>query len=440
MIGPVEPAMRWRCRSARQAGASLREINNAADTVKGIAEFHAMPLSFRSSFRLFRYLLPIAMPAALVAAGLLTATTSAIATQEPVKQEPAKQAEPIVLRIVGGLGGVRQYSDLEAPFWQQRLPHETGGRISGTIHPFDRSGLRGQEMLQLISLGVVPFGTALLALVGGDEPELGAMDLPGLNPDVQALREVVDRFRPRIERILAERYSIELLGVYTYPAQVMFCREAFTGLDDLKGRRIRTSSVGQSEFVAAVGAIPVITPFAELVDAVKNRVVDCAITGTLSGHQIGLSQVTTHIHEMSLSWGLSFFGANSAAWSALPDDVRQTLRTKITSLESDIWEAAQHDTQFGIACATGAATQCGPVPAGRMTRVPTSANDIKIRYETLKGTILPRWIERCGTDCMHAWNSLLAGSVGLQLDQTGSVTNLPFIQSDKRARAVKDKP
>lgn len=375
------------------------------------------------------------MPAALVAAGLLTATTSAIATQEP-----AKQAEPIVLRIVGGLGGIRQYFGLEAPFWQQRLPNETGGRISATIHPFDRSGLRGQEMLQLIRLGVVPFGTALLSLVGGDEPELGAMDLPGLSPDVEALRDVVDRFRPHIERILAERYGIELLGVYTYPAQVMFCREAFTGLDDLKGRRIRTSSVSQSEFVAAFGAVPVITPFSELVDAVKNRVVDCAITGTLSGHQIGLSHVTTHIHEMSLSWGLSFFGANSAAWSALPDDVRQTLRTKIATLESDIWEAAQHDTQFGIACATGEATQCGPVPAGRMTRVPTSANDVRIGRETLKGTILPRWIERCGTDCMHAWNSLLGASVGLQLDQTGSVTTLPFVQSDKRARAAKDKP
>jgi hypothetical protein len=90
----------------------------------------------------------------------------------------------IQLKVVGGLAGVSQYTKLEEPFWTQEVPALTQGRVPAEIHPFDRSGLPGQEMLQLMRLGVVPFGTALLAVVSGDEPELNAVDLPTLNPDM----------------------------------------------------------------------------------------------------------------------------------------------------------------------------------------------------------------------------------------------------------------
>ena len=77
-------------------------------------------------------------------------------------------------------------------------------------------------MLQLMRLGVVPFGTALLALVSGDEPELNAVDLPGLNPDMAALRNTVKLYRPHVQQMLHEKFGIELLAIYTYPAQVLF--------------------------------------------------------------------------------------------------------------------------------------------------------------------------------------------------------------------------
>src|SRR3954465_16085365 len=70
---------------------------------------------------------------------------------------------PIRLKIVGGLAGVSQYERLEKPFWDHRIEELSNGRIKAEIHRCDRSGLPGQEMLQLMRLGVVPFGTALLA-------------------------------------------------------------------------------------------------------------------------------------------------------------------------------------------------------------------------------------------------------------------------------------
>ena len=169
--------------------------------------------------------------------------------------------EPIHLKIVGGLAGVSQYERLEKPFWQHRIEALSKGRIKAEIHPFDASGLPGEEMLQLMHLGVVPFGTALLAVVSGDEPELNAVDLPALNPDMRALRNTVGLYRAHLQQILRTKFGIELLAIYTYPAQVIFCVRPFIGLGDLSRRRVRTSSVGQSEMMTSLGAIPVTDAF-----------------------------------------------------------------------------------------------------------------------------------------------------------------------------------
>ena len=319
--------------------------------------------------------------------------------------------EPIQLSVIGGLAGVSQYVRHEEPFWRDRVPQLTGGRIQTSIHPFDRSGLRGQEMLQLMRLGVVPFGTALLATVSADEPELNAVDLPGLNPDMATLRRTVSLYRPHLERLLRERYGIELLGIYAYPAQVVHCIQPFGGLEDLKGRRVRTSSVGQSEMITALGAVPVVTPFSEIVNAIRSGAVDCAITGTLSGNEIGLFEVTSHVHAMAISWALSFFGANLAAWEALPADLRNVLRRGIDGLERNIWEASDRETAEGLACDIGSPA-CIRGRRGRMTLILVTPEDDDQRARVLVRSVLPGWVERCGPDCARAWNRMLAPTLG----------------------------
>ena len=94
-------------------------------------------------------------------------------------------------------------------------------------------------------------------------------------------------------------------------------RKVSQKLTDLAGRKVRTSSVGQSEMMTALGAIPIVIPFSDIVNAVKSDVVDCAITGTMSGGEIGVPNVTSYISPMSISWGLSFFGAKTG-WDRLP--------------------------------------------------------------------------------------------------------------------------
>jgi TRAP-type C4-dicarboxylate transport system substrate-binding protein len=325
----------------------------------------------------------------------------------------AEGPAPIRLKIVGGLGGVPQYTQFEAPFWLRRVPELTGGRIQAEIAPFDASGIRGQEMLQLLRLGVVSFGDVLLALAAADEPELNAVDLPALSPDIGALRRTVALWRPRLEAILRDRYGVELLTVFAYPAQVVFCNRPFSGLAGLAGRRVRTSSVGQSELIERVGGTPVVVPFAEQVQAIRAGVVECAITGAASGNAIGLQDVTSHVSSLAISWGVSVFATNPGAWGAIPEPMRLILREGLAQLEREVWDDAAQQTEDGLACNAGRADCRGGRP-GRMVIVEESWEDEARRRELLRDHILPSWVNRCGAECAESWNRYMAEALGVR--------------------------
>ena len=315
-------------------------------------------------------------------------------------------------RVVGGLAGVSQYTQWEEPLWSRELPRMSGGRFKADIVPFDRAGVPRDDMLRLLQLGVVPFGTVLMGSMTANYPQYTAPDLAGLNPDSSSLKLSVAAFRPFLEKSLREQHGVQLLALYVYPAQVVFCKKPFAALADLSGRRVRVSSAAQADFVGALGATPVHTAFAQIVSSVQAGSIDCAITGTLSGNGLGLQAVTSHMHAMPLNWGVALFAANLSAWEALPADLRSLLRKELPPLEAAIWEESERDTAQGIACNTGQSA-CTKGVKGNMVLVPISAQDERKRQDIFVSTVLPRWLQRCGPRCAEIWNQTIGLARGL---------------------------
>ncbi len=340
----------------------------------------------------------------------LAANAGAQPTRPP--QPQAQQQEPLRLRIVGGLSGVNQYLRYEEPFWTQSLSRLSNGRFSAEIVPFDKAGVPGQEMLTLVRLGVVPFGTALLGLVAGQYPELAAPDLAGLSSDVATLRKSVDAFRPALAKLMRERHGAELLAVYMYPAQVIFCRAPLGALTDLSGRRTRVSSATQSDFVRAVGGIPVLAPFSEITSGMRSGNTDCAITGAVSGQVIGLPAVSKMVYSLPVSWGLAVFGANVNAWRALPEDLRSIIRREMPKLEASIWDEAERQTAFERPCNVAMPCVAGSLEALEVVR--PSAEDEVLRRRIFENQVLPGWIERCGPDCPRLWDTTIGPVLGVK--------------------------
>lgn len=320
---------------------------------------------------------------------------------------PAGTAEVLRLRVVGGLAGLDQFTRQEEPFWRQELPRLSGGRFAADIVPFDKAGIPGASMLNLLQMGVVPFGTALLSALSAQYPQYMALDLAGLNPDMASLHASLAAFRPYLEQTLRTQHGVQLLAVYAYPAQVLFCTKALSGLPDLVGRRIRVSSSTQADFVAALGAVAVRTEFAQMAAAVARGALDCAITGTSSGNSVGLHHTTSHLHTMPITWGLAIFGANQAAWDSLPPDLRTLLERELPLLEARIWSQAERETASGMACNSGALS-CPAAQRGRMALVPVTAQDELLRQRVLRTAVLPQWLRRCSAGCAEIWRQTIA--------------------------------
>ena len=365
------------------------------------------------SFYFFRYRCFLAALACAVVVAVAVAPARAA---PPVVPTAAASAPPaagsLKLRVVGGLATVSQFSQLEGPFWTQELARLSQGRYSAEIVAFDRAAVPGMQMLQLLQLGVVPFGTMLVGHIAAQYPQYAAPDLAGLNPDIAQLRTSLAAFRPYLEKSLREQHGIEALAIYIYPAQVLFCKKPLSGLADLAGRRIRVSSSSQGDFVVALGGVPVRVEFSRVMEALGSGALDCAITAASSGNTLGLHTATSHLHTMPFTWGMAIFGANSAAWNALPADLQALLRTELPRLEARVWHQAERETLMGVNCNRGLPACVGGA-LGRMAVVPMSVQDERVREQIFYTTVLPRWLQRCGPDCAALWRDTIGAARGI---------------------------
>lgn len=343
---------------------------------------------------------------ASLAAAALIVVVPAIA-QEKVEGLPKTE-----LQIAGGLSNLTLYQQHEQPFWSKTVPELSNGQVTATIKGFNEMGLKGPEMLRLMSQGVIPIGTSTLAYFASDNPINEAIDLAGLAPDVEIARKITEAYKPAYEAFY-DKQNIKVLGFSSYPAQVLFCNAEVNALADLKGKKVRTSSRTQAEFVEAFGAGAVTIPFGEVVPALQNGVVDCAITGSMSGYSAKWYEVSTHLFALPINWNQQIHAANKAYWNKLDPKVQDFLQTNLDAMFDRIWEAAGRETQEGYDCNTGADACTQPVK-GKMKLVVPSDADKQLLKKMLEETIVPKWAARCSAQCVNDFNTSVGEIIGVK--------------------------
>ncbi|WPC06224.1 TRAP transporter substrate-binding protein [Pseudomonas benzenivorans] len=315
------------------------------------------------------------------------------------------------LQVVGGVSNLTAYSDFEKPFWSKEIPELSNGQVSADIKGYNEMGLKGPEMMRLMSQGVIEFGTATLAYFATDNPINEAIDLAGLSPDAATARTVTDAFKPIYTKHYGGDAGIKLLGISTYPGQVLFCNADIQGLTDIKGKRVRTSSRTQADFIEALGGTSVTMSFGEVVPALQNNLVDCAITGSLSGYSGKWYEVSTHLYALPINWNQQIHAVNQKAWDKIDPQVRDFLEGHITTMVDNIWSAAAKQTQEGYDCNTGAAS-CPYPDKGKMTLVEPSEADRQL-LASIREDVLSKWAQRCSEQCVADFNATVGRALNI---------------------------
>ena len=314
------------------------------------------------------------------------------------------------LQVVGNLGITTQSKELEQPFWAKQVPEATGGRITANFKPWNEMGLKGPEVFKMLGQGVFDVGTSQLGFVAGDSAINDATDLAGVSPDIDTFHKVTKAFRPLLEKHY-EQQKIKVLGLFSYQAQVLFCRNEIKSLADLKGRKVRTSGASQADFVGYFGGSGINMAFGEVQQALQNGVIDCAITGTLGGYKAKWHDGAKYLFALPINWGAGLSGMNMASWRKLDAGTQKTLQEQYAKLEQAIYQQNVRENDLGLACNTGGA--CSEGPAANMTLVQPHAADVELRKKALVDQVLPRWATRCGAACVKAWNDTVGKTVGL---------------------------
>ena len=270
--------------------------------------------------------------------------------------------------------------------------------------------LQGPAVLRQLDMGVFDVVHTVADYVVSDSPTLAGLDMPALAPEIDQAAKVVDAYRPVVAEALAKDFNAKLLAISPYPAQVIFCRDAISGLDDLKGKKIRASGWTTSEFVTALGATGVTLSFSEVPQSLQRGVVDCAITGSLSGYSAGWGEVTKFVYPLPVGgWDYVITAMSMKTWESFNSNEQQQIQSLIKEhLEKPAWEVTARETQEGVDCLTGGSCPHGKPTA--LTEVAVSDKDIARAQNILIESVLPAWAAKVKPEVVKQWNDT-AGKV-----------------------------
>lgn len=320
------------------------------------------------------------------------------------------------VRVLGGFSNQLQNTAIEKPFFEG-LEKATGGKLKVQFRFIDEVGLKGYDGVRQLQAGVFQVMAISPGYVAGDDPFILGVDLPGIALELSTARKTADAYRAALDRRLQKKFGGKLLAIWPYPAQVFFCKGAISGLDGLKGKKVRVFSPALASLVEEFGGTAVTVPFSEVYQGLQRGVVDCAISASLSGYTAKWFEVTDHLYPLAVSWGMQTHAANLDFWNSLPSDRRQLLEKEFAGMEDRMWSIAEAASKDGINCNTGNGP-CDKGTPAKMKLLPVAHADRERVKTAAEKAVLPKWAADCKRtypECVKVWNTTIGKVVGISL-------------------------
>jgi TRAP-type transport system periplasmic protein len=305
---------------------------------------------------------------------------------------------------------------LEAPLWNEWIPAASGGKITADAAPYDQVGIPDDAVLRLLKLGAFDFASFDIAKVAGDDPRFEGCDLAGLALTFENARKACEAWRATVDKLMQEKWNAKLLAIGTAPPQALWCATEVKSFDDLKGKKLRVFTKTMVDFANGIGAAPVNIAFREVIPALQNKVVDCAVTGTAVGNSAGWIEVTKYLMPLSLGWAINVHVVNLKTWQRLDPKVQALLETEYKKFEDKFWSTMKELDLDAGNCNVGK-QPCKNGKLASMILVPVSDAD-QARFKTLvQDSVLKGWVKRAGPDAAKEWNGTVGRALGMEATQ-----------------------
>lgn len=262
----------------------------------------------------------------------------------------------------------------------------SNGSVTVNLHLGGSLPIAGNNITQAVSENVVQLADDGFAT--GNIPITAVLRLPMLLLSVSDMQKAMAILRPYLDRDYASK-GILVLGQYTYPFQVIWGRKKIASLADIKGLKMRVTSVEEGEFIRRFGGTPITMNTADVAAALDRGVVDGALTAS-SGGGITWQDLLHWRYGFPTSFVNSTFIVNranaerlpAALGKALPDVGDEAVRWATEEMQRQEDKITADMTKRGMVVTT------------------PSATDVKLAVETMQ-SYWPQWAKAHGPEAVE---------------------------------------
>lgn len=298
-----------------------RKGRGARDGIWGLKKLvYSLEEKEGSGMRRGRFVLAILMVAALVLSGL-----AGCAKKEAEKPSGQAPPAPRVIRLACGMPtGYSCYHDVE------RIAARVGERSKGALKVEvygEGSLIKDQDAMEAVTSGAAEMVSIPAFWVGRVAPLFSLFEIPGLFPTPEVIRQVYDGdLGAQMAEQLKEKGAV-LLGFSD--VWMDFCgfatKKPVYVPKDLKGMKLRATSLGDKLIMEAVGAQPVSLSGAELYLALQRGTIDGCTAGPSQLSDRKLYEVVKYLTNLRLMQVPYPVIINKRFYESLPADHQKLL-------------------------------------------------------------------------------------------------------------------
>ena len=234
---------------------------------------------------------------------------------------PESIAEVIELRYANIFPPVHKIT-LLGEEWGKEVEKRTDGRVKVISFP-GGSLANGSDMYDAIQTGITDIGLSFCSYTRGRFPLTEVIDLPlGYKSSIVATKMANAYFKKFAPR---EFDGVKLIYLHTSPPHRINMKIPIRTLEDIKGRKIRSTGTS-TKVVKALGGAPVAMSMGEAYDAIKKGVAEGVVGPfeALKGWRLADVVKYTTVFD-STYVNTTYVAMNKEKWDSLPQDIKKII-------------------------------------------------------------------------------------------------------------------
>jgi TRAP-type C4-dicarboxylate transport system substrate-binding protein len=216
----------------------------------------------------------------------------------------------------------------------ERVGEATDGELDITLHLGKALQISSSDITQAVGDRFVDFAADFF--FSGNVPIARVLNLPMLIQGDDQWEAAYEAMRPYLEEGFAEQ-NVVYLGTYRYPEQILFTTFEIDSLEDLQGRKIRTTSPEQGAFIEQFGGSPITLAGTDVPTSLERGVIEGVLTASAGGAK-NWHEFLTYNYRFPVNYGNSAVIANRESFDELSPENQEILRDIVEEETAKITE------------------------------------------------------------------------------------------------------